>query len=132
MKVSMRRRTISMLIPVVALVGFSASYIGYVRADTFNPYQYALGHLSRAESAQTPSEVIEHVIAAKTELSKVGHVSWWSTDKETFDSIQMQLGSIVARAENISSLTPGNELFNSEISDIHAQLKTIQDSLLAF
>lgn len=121
-----------MLIPVIALVGFSASYIGYVRADTFNPYQYALGHLSRAESAQTSSEVIEHVIAAKTELSKVGHVSWWSTDKETFDSVQMQLGSIIARAENISSLELGNELFNSEISDIHAQLKAIQDSLLAF
>lgn len=121
-----------MLVPVIALVGFSAYYLGYVRADTFNPYQYALGHLTRAESAQTPSEIIEHVVAAKTELSEVGHVSWWSTDKETFDSTQMQLGNIIARAENISSLEPGNEFFNSEMSDIHVQLRTIQDSLLAF
>jgi hypothetical protein len=41
----------------------------------------------------------------------------------------MQLGSIIVRAENISSLELGNELFNSEMSDIHAQLKAIQDGL---
>jgi hypothetical protein len=128
----MLRRTLSILIPVIALVGFSAWFIGYVNADKFNPYQYALGHLARAEAAQTPGEVIEHVTAARAELSRVGHVSWWSTDKETFDSVQMQLGSILTRAENISSLEPGDELFNSEMLDIHAQLKTIQESLLAF
>lgn len=131
MKGGMRRRTVS-IISVIALSCFSASYVGYVNADKFNPYQYVLGHLTRAESAQTPGEVVEHVVAARAELSKVGHVSWWSTDKETFDSIQVQLGSIISRAENISSLEPGDDLFNSEMSDIHAQIRAIQNSLLAF
>jgi hypothetical protein len=132
----MRRRTRSVLIGVVVLFGFlifwTNAYVGFVSADSFNPYGYALEHLARAETAQTPDEVIEHVMAAKTELSRVGHVPWWSTDKESFDSIQIQLDGIIARAQNISSLELGDEVFNSEMSDIHSKLRAIQESLLAF
>lgn len=119
------------LLGVIGILGFLA-FTGYVSGDTFNPYQNALGYLARAETSQTPQEVIEHVISAKSELSRVGHVSWWSTDKETFDSIQVQLHSIIIRAENISSTELGNELFNSEMLEIHSQLRSIQESLLAF
>jgi len=128
----MHKRIAFILIAVIGIVGYLTYYTGYVSANTFNPYQYALEHLAWAESAQTPNGVIEHVIDAKTELSKVGYVSWWSTDKQTFDSIQMQLDGVIARAERISSLELGDGLFNSGMYDIHGQLRVIQESLLAF
>jgi hypothetical protein len=132
----MLRRTRSILIGVIALLGFlifwTNVYVGFVSADSFNPYGSALNQLATAETSQTASEVIEHAMAAKAELSKVGYVSWWSTDKESSDSIQIQLDGIIARAQNISSLELGDEVFNSEMSDIHSKLRTIQESLLAF
>jgi hypothetical protein len=119
---------VNLLIVVIGIIGFLA-LTGYVNADTFNPYQNALAYLARAETSQTPHGVTEYVIAAKSELSRVGHVQWWSTDKETFDSIQAQLDSIITRAENISSPELGSD---SEMFKIHSQLRTIQQSLLAF
>jgi hypothetical protein len=93
---------------------------------------FALGELARAESGQTTDEVISHVAAAKRLLPESGSVSWWSPEKGDFKAVQAELDDIISRARNISTPALGNELFNSEMYDIHARLGAIQESLVEF
>lgn len=95
-------------------------------------YDSALGQLVMAESAQTPDEVIHHVTNAKQQLPDNGNIVLWPAEKGNFETIQADLDDIISRARNISSLEHGNELFNSEMWDIHARLKVIQETLVAF
>lgn len=131
----MHRRTASILVTVIVLSGFTLYYanahVGFVSVDTFNPYGEAIGYLSIAESTGSPDEIIKHVTVAKERLVETGYVDWWSTKKTSFESIQLELEDIIVRARNISSLETGNELYNSEMSAIHAKLKTAQETLLA-
>jgi hypothetical protein len=113
------------IIGTFVFVFYYANPIGYL-----NPNNEAIGHLSRAESAQTPDEVIEHVTIAKQLLPMGGSISWWSTDKGDFETMQAELDDLIIRARNISSLELGNEIFNSEMYDIHANLGDIQETLV--
>lgn len=132
----MQRRTIAKITVLVAIFGFFIAFVGVSNiayAVTYNAeVDVALGQLTRAESAQTPNEVIHHVTVAKAVLPETGSVFWWSPEKANFESIQAELDDIISRAENISSLELGNELFNSEMYDIHSRLKVIQETLVAF
>jgi len=127
----MHRRTASVLAAIVALSGFVFYYAGINYANAFNPYGAALGQLARAESAQTPDEVIYYVKIAKGQLPEIGSVSWWSPEKGDFKTIQAELDDIISRARNVSTLELGDELFNSEMLDMHAKLKGIQETLVA-
>jgi hypothetical protein len=126
---AVQRPTITKLVVLVAISGFMFAWIGVQNyVDAFNPYDKALGQLARAESAQTPDEVIGYVTIAKQVLPESGSVSWWSPERGDFESIQAELDDIINRAESISSLDEGNELFNSEMLDMHARLKVIQET----
>lgn len=131
---AVQRRTATKIIVLVAISGFMLAWIGvqnYV-VYAFNPYDKALGQLARAESAQTPDEVIHYVTIAKRVLPESGSISWWSPERGDFESIQAELDDIISRAESISSLDEENELFNSEMWDMHTRLKVIQETLVAF
>lgn len=122
---------------LVIILGFSIAYVGvsniaYALIPRNAEVDVALGQLVRAETAQTPEEVLHHVTVAKAVLPERGSVFWWSPEKANFESIHAELDEIIIRTENISSLELGNDLFNSEMSDIHAELRQIQESLLAF
>jgi len=120
------------LLVSVALLGFTYYLnVNVIRfASALNPYNEAIGQLSRAESAQIPDELIYHVTIAKQQLPESGSVLWWSPQKGDFKSIQAQLDDIINRARNISALELGNELFNSEMYAIHAKLEGIQKMLV--
>jgi hypothetical protein len=98
----------------------------------FNINVEAAGHLARAETAQTPEEVIEHVRIAQNMLPISGAIAWWSLGKGDYESLQAQLDGIVIRARNISPLPSGEDQFNSEMLSIHAELENIQERLITF
>lgn len=116
----------------VAIFGFFLVWTGIQNFDiahAFGPYNAVLGQLARAESAQTPDEVIHHATIAKMQLPASGPVSWWSPEKGDFKSVQAELDGIISRATSISSLEPENDRFNSEMYDVHARLGAIQEIL---
>lgn len=106
--------------------------IFFVSANTFNPYNSALAYMARAETAQTPNEVIEHVTMAKIELTTSGYVSWWPVTENEIKSIQDELDDLIFHANSISSLESPDDLYLSEMSYIHGRLRAIQEDLLAF
>jgi hypothetical protein len=93
-------------------------------------YGEGLEQIARAESAQTPSELISHVIAAKNSLPEGGSAAWWASDETNFRQIQQELNLVLGRAEAISLLTSQNERYNSEMLDMHANLRVIQEKIL--
>jgi hypothetical protein len=131
-----QRRTIAKIVVLLAIFGFFIAFVGVSNiayAVTYNAeVDVAIGQLTRAESAQTPNEVIHHVTVAKAILPETGSVFWWSPEKANFESIQAELDDIISRAKSISSLDEGNEQFNSEMWNMHARLKVIQETLVAF
>jgi len=93
-------------------------------------YGEGLGQIARAETAQTPTELITHVVAAKKSLPEGGSAAWWASDETNFKQIQQDLDLVLGRAEAISALTSQNELYNSEMLDMHANLRVIQEKIL--
>ena len=93
---------------------------------------YAIGKLSRAQSAQTPDEVVYYLTMTKDLLPIRGPVVWWSPEKTNFASVQADLDELIMRATSISTLKLGDELFNSEMYSMHAEIETIQETLLEF
>lgn len=87
-----------------------------------------LSHLARAETAQTPDEVIQHVMIVKNLFPISTSVSWWS--KIDFASIQNELDTIIARTENITLLEPDNGQWISEMYGVHADIRAIEGKLL--
>jgi len=72
----MHRQTAAKIMALVAISGFSSYWLGIPNvALALNPNRSvldaALGQLSRAESAQTPNEMINCLIRAKSQLPRV-------------------------------------------------------------
>ncbi len=137
----MQRRTIAKIALLAVVFGFFIAFAGvyniaYAISYSLIPHNaaldVALGQLARAESAQTSDEVIHHLTVAKAVLPERGSVFWWSPEKANFESIHGELDDIISRARNISSLDAGNEVFKSEMWDIHARLEDIQETLIPF
>lgn len=131
----MRKRAIVKIIVLVAISGFFLSWVGIGNvAYALNPNRLvldaALGQLARAESAQTPDEVVHYLIIAKAQLPESGAVAWWSAEKGDFKSIQFELDEMIIRAKNISLMPLGDVLFNSEMYAIHAEIRMIQETLV--
>lgn len=61
-----------------------------------------------------------------------GAVSWWSPEKVNFESIQAELDDLIMRATNIATLKLGDELFNSQMYAIHAEIDAIQVTMIPF
>jgi len=114
----------------IMIAWFVSAYLDIPRYNAMMVIDSAVGELSRAQSAQTPDEVISHITMAKVMLPQSGYISWWSSDKGDFKIIQSELDEIISRAQNVSGLEIENRLFNSEMLDIHAKLKIIQETLL--
>lgn len=117
---------------LIAISYFVSVYLVLPRYSAQMTVDSAIGQLARAESAQTPAEVIYYVKIAKDLLPHSGSVVWWSPEKANFESIQSELDDLISRARNISSLELENELFNSEMYAIHAEIRMIQETLVAF
>lgn len=93
-------------------------------------YGEGLGLIARAETAQTPSELISYVVAAKNSLPERGSAAWGASDETNFRQIQQDLNLVISRAEAISALTAQNERYNSEMLEMHANLRLIQEKIL--
>lgn len=128
----LRKSTIVIIIGIVGISWFISVNLVIPRYSALTTIEYAMGVLARAETAQTPNEVIYHVTAAKDILPEIGPVSWWSPEKGDFKNIQAELDDIIIRARSISTLNADDEFFNSELFDIHEKLQDIQETLLAF
>lgn len=132
----MRKRTAWLLVVGViaaySFIHYYANPIGTI-SDTFNMSKQAAGHLARAESAQTPQEVIEHVVAAKRLLPQSGSISWWwSPENVNFEEIQARLDEIIILAADVSSFEIVDERYNTEMYAIHAEIEAIQETLIIF
>ena len=114
------------LIAVSLFVFYLVNPIGHVVAQ--GAIGEAIGHLARAESAQTPDEVIDHVVMVKDLLPLRGSISWWSG--ADFASIQDELDTVIARTENIISLEPDNGQWISEMYGIHDDIEAIEDKVI--
>jgi hypothetical protein len=133
----MQRRTVAKIVVPVAIVGFFIAVVGvsnvaYALIPQNAAIGAALGALARAGTAQTPDEVIHYVLVAKAVLPERGSIFWWSPEKVRYESIQAELDDLISRAESITSLEPGNELSISEMYEMHARLRAIQETLLPF
>jgi hypothetical protein len=69
---------------------------------------------------------------AKYSLLNSGAVVWWQPEAASFESIQAEIDDLMTRAANITALKLGDELFNSEMYAIRAEIEAIQESLVAF
>jgi hypothetical protein len=121
---------VAVLVSVFGIMVYWGNAYGF--GNPFNPYGAALGQLNMAETAQTPQEVIHHLAIAKGLLPENGAVSSWSNGQNDFETIQNKLDDLVSRATIISSLDLSSEIYVTEMTDIHLQLKEIQETLLAF
>ena len=65
-----------MMIGVLALIVGGLAMASYGYQISIYPVDSGLGNLARAESAQTPEELANYVIAAKRELPKSGNPVW--------------------------------------------------------
>jgi len=132
----MRKQTAAKIMALVAISGFSSYWlgipnVGFILNPNASSIDEALGQLSRAESTQTPNDMINFLLITKSQLPESGPVRWWSPEKANFESIQGELDDLINRARNISSLDLGDELHNSEMYAIHKQIEAIQETLVA-
>ena len=132
----MRKQTAAKIMALVAISGFSSYWlgipnVGFILNPNASAIDEALGQLSRAESAQTPNDMINFLLIAKSQLPESGSVRWWSPEKANFESIQAELDDLINRARNISLLKLGDELHDSEMHAIHKQIEAIQETLVA-
>jgi hypothetical protein len=130
-----RRRNIAKIIVIVAISALFISWVGiwnYVLDPRLVMIDRALGQLARAESAQTPNEVIGFLTIAKGQLPESGAVHWWSPENANFEEIQAKLDEIISRAQGISSFDVYDEHYNMELYAIHAEIGAIQEILVAF
>jgi hypothetical protein len=118
-----------LLVAIGIVVSISLVYL-YDYLNVTYVFGEGLGQISRAETAQTPSELIDHLVAARNLLPESGSAAWWASDKTDFRKIQQELDFLVGRAEAISALTPQNEHYNSEMLDMHASLKLIEAKIM--
>lgn len=93
-------------------------------------YGEGLGQLARAESAQTPNEIIEYVSAAKMLLLEHGNAGLWASEANEFKEIRLELDNIVNRADAISNFDLENQHHVSEMFELHAKLKNIQERII--
>lgn len=133
----LQKHTASKILALVAITGFSIYWLGIPNVGlVLNPnasaIDEALGQLSRAESAQSPSEVIGFITTAKAQLPESGAVNWWSPEYANFEEIQAKLDEIITRAEGVSSFEVYDERYNTEMYAIHAEIEKIQETLIAF
>ncbi|HXG08095.1 MAG TPA: glycosyl transferase, partial [Nitrososphaera sp.] len=116
---------------VVALIVLAIGVGLYGYHEAIYPVDKANGYLSRAESAQTPSELANFVRLAKRELPDSGNPVWsFPTAKTDFGLIHRTLDDMIARANSISTLEPYSTEYNTGMADMHATLKTIQEDLI--
>ena len=59
-----------MMVGVIAFMAFGAGMAFYGYQASVYPVDSALGYLSRAESAQTPEDVADYVLSAKSQRSR--------------------------------------------------------------
>ena len=120
---------IGLLLPSALIAVVSIAYVfNYMNFAVV--YGEGLGQLARAESAQTPTELIEHVSAAKTLLPEHGNAGWWASEASEFKEIRLELDNIVNRAQAISDFDLGNEHHVSEMLELHAKLKNIEERII--
>lgn len=128
----MYKRSLWLILGIVAASVFAfyaTNPIGSIGASS--TYGEAAGQLARAESAQTTQEVIKYVAAAKEQLPVKGSASsWWSSETIDFEGMQAELDDIIRRANNISAFDSEDDLFVSEMSSMHVQLKEMQEKLV--
>jgi hypothetical protein len=119
---------------LVAISGFLLRWTGILSqaANSLNPYNPAVEKPSRAESAQTPDEVVHYLTIAKGQLPESGAVHWWSSKNANFEEIQAKLDEIIIHAEGISLFDVHEERYNTELYAIHAEIEPIQETLVAF
>jgi hypothetical protein len=120
-----------MMVGVLAFIAFGAGMAYYGYQEAIYPVDSSLGHMSRAEAAQTPEDLADYVVAAKRELPKSGNPVWsFPTARTDFGLIQADLDRILSRANSISSVEPHSSAYSSGMIDMHASLKAIQEDLV--
>jgi hypothetical protein len=121
----------AMMAGVVALMVAGIAMASYGYQISIYPVDSGLGYLDRAESAQTPEELANYVIAAKRELPKSGNPVWaFPTPRTDFGLIQLELDRIVSRANSIANVEPHSSAYNTGMNDMHVTLDAIQESII--
>lgn len=110
------------------ILGASLAYYGYYAS--IYPLQSAAGLLARAETAQTPQQLAEYVGMAERLIPAEGNPVWlFPTVRTDFAVIHLQLDTMVARSEQLSSEVPHTEAYSISMADMHASALTIQQNI---
>jgi hypothetical protein len=120
-----------MMIGVLALIVGGLAMASYGYQISIYPVDSGLGNLARAESAQTPEELANYVIAAKRELPKSGNPVWsFPTPRTDFGLMQLELDRIISRANSIANVEPHSSAYNTGMNDMHITLDAIQENII--
>lgn len=121
----------AMMAGVVALIVGGVAMASYGYQISIYPVDSGLGNLARAESAQTPEELANYVVAAKRELPKSGNPVWsFPTPRTDFGLIQLELDRIISRANSIANVEPHSSAYNTGMNDMHVTLDAIQENII--
>jgi cellulose synthase/poly-beta-1,6-N-acetylglucosamine synthase-like glycosyltransferase len=103
-------------------------YIGY--QGTIYPLDKAIAYLERAETSQTPDDLVNFVNLAKENLPTEGNPVWpFATARTDFDSIQSELDALVLRGRLVSYLEPNTDSYNTALIDMHNSVQKISKNL---
>ncbi|MFL6483690.1 MAG: glycosyltransferase [Nitrososphaera sp.] len=110
-------------------VGASIAYFGY--QNTMYVLDRAVGYVARAETAQTPGQLVNYIKMTQELLPRDGNPIWlFPTPESDFEMIQANLESIVRRANSVSGMNPLSESYNIAIIDMHSSVGIMRTNLL--
>jgi len=111
------------------VIGASIAYLGY--QNTMYLLDRANGFIARAETAQTPEELVKYIQLTQKLIPSEGNPVWlFPTSKTDFALIQDNLDGIVVRANAASAMDPLSDSYNLAIRDMHVSAGTIRTNLL--
>lgn len=111
------------------VLGSGIAYYGYL--TSIFPVTKALGYIFRAQSAQTPEQLVEYVQLTKDLLPLQGNPVWmFPTIRTDFALIQSTLDDIVIRARAVDSMGPHSDAYNMGMMDMHNAADGIEANLL--
>ncbi len=110
-------------------MGASIAYYGY--HNTMYVLDKAIGYIARAETAQTPGQIVEYIEMGQELIPAEGNPIWlFPTAKTDFSLIQASLDSIVVRANIVTTMDPQSFSYNLAIRDMHLSAGSIRINLI--
>jgi cellulose synthase/poly-beta-1,6-N-acetylglucosamine synthase-like glycosyltransferase len=118
------------LIGVIAflVMGAGIAYYGYL--STIYPLNKAIGFLDRAETAQTPEQLMAYLKLTQKSVPENGNPVWlFPTLRTDFSLVHLDLGNMLTRAAAISKIPSHSQVYNMAMMDMHGTAAEVESDI---